>query len=114
MSTLAVALRPKCLNDIIGQQKNVDMLVKQFMSKRIPHFYIINGGIGEGKTSMSRIIAGILQSEEINDKAPKERSEEIIRNFNLGTEYKKYDIKEINASDKNGVDDVRYLIENTK
>ncbi len=88
-------LRPKKFDDVIGQDEIVLSIKKQFDSGRIPHFYIIYGNPGTGKTSISRIIALMLQ------KAPE------------GASISKYDIKEINAADKNGIDDVRSLIDNS-
>lgn len=90
-------LRPKKLENVIGQDEIVLSLKKQFDSGRIPHFFIIYGASGTGKTTLSRIIAMMLQKAE-----------------NMDTiNYSKYDIKEINAADKNGIDDIRALIDNS-
>lgn len=89
------SLRPKKLDNVIGQDEIVLSIKKQFDSGRIPNFFIIYGSPGTGKTTLSRIIALMLQ------KAPE------------GALIGKYDIKEINAADKNGIDDVRALIDNS-
>lgn len=90
------SLRPKKLSEVIGQDEIVLSIKKQFDSGRIPNFFIIYGASGTGKTTLSRIIAMMLQ------KAPEDSQ--------LG----RYDIKEINASDKNGIDDVRSLIDQSQ
>jgi DNA polymerase III delta prime subunit len=90
---LSLSMRPKCLEELVGQPKIVNLINKQFESKRIPHFYLISGPIGTGKTSLSRILAMKLQGTTLNESMSK------------------YDITEINASDKNGVDDIRELLE---
>ncbi len=92
---LSLSLRPKTLDHIIGQDNIIKELKNQFASGRVPHFFIIAGGIGTGKTTLARIIAMMLQKT---------------------TEYDihKYDIQEINASDKNGIDDIRQLISISK
>ena len=99
---LSLSMRPKTLDDIIGQDVLVDSLKNQFSSKRIPHFFIIEGPVGIGKTTIARIIALCLQTTE--------------KNFtNLDWKRaKQYEIMEINAANKNGVDDIRNLAENVK
>lgn len=89
------SLRPKKLDNVIGQDEIVLSIKKQFDCGRIPNFFIIYGVSGTGKTTLSRIIALMLQ------KAPE------------GAPISRYDIKEINAADKNGIDDVRSLIDNS-
>jgi DNA polymerase III gamma/tau subunit len=114
MSTLALSMRPNNLAEIIGQETTTKALLDIFSKKKvneISHFYILSGSIGTGKTTLARIIAGILQCPEL-DKEPKLRSQDLIKNFYL--DHKKYDIREINASDKNGIDDIRSLIEQSK
>jgi len=93
MDILSISMRPKTLDDIVGSSTIIDTLKKQFSSKRIPHFYLICGQSGSGKTTLSRIIAMMLQNANIEDPIHK------------------YDIKEINASDKNGIDDIRDIID---
>ncbi len=95
-NVLIKVLRPKNLEDIIGMRSVIKGIKEQFESKRIPHFFLLSGASGSGKTTISRILALMLQNAD-----PEE---------NLG----KYDIREINASDKNGVDDMRALIESVK
>lgn len=97
---LSVSLRPNKLDDVIGQDDIVDIIKTQFKSKRVPHFFLIVGATGTGKTSLARIIALMLQQ-------PDPLSSKVDYNVPLS----KYDIKEINASDKNGVDDIREILE---
>lgn len=95
---LSLSMRPKCLNDFIGHDLIIKDLKNQFLSGRFPHFIIISGDIGQGKTTLSRIIGAIVN-----------------HSFNINVEYTSlsghYDITEINASDKNGIDDIRAFIE---
>lgn len=90
------SLRPKKLEEIVGQDEIVSQIKKQFDSGRIPNFFILHGNTGSGKTTLARIISLMLQTKDHSGYNP----EDI-----------KFDIKEINAADKNGIDDIRLLIE---
>lgn len=94
---LSLSLRPDSFGTLIGQDTLVSSLQKQFDSGRIPHFYIISGPPGSGKTTLARIIATYLQTKGAVD-----------------GKVKKYDIKEVNASNTNGIDDIRSIIESMK
>lgn len=102
---LALSMRPKYLKDLIGQTELIESLSVQLKSGRIPHFFILSGPVGCGKTTLARIIALSLQVNRTN--------------FNDLTDedwekYKSFDINEINAANKNGVDDVRELVAGMK
>ena len=87
---LALSMRPKCLDELVGQEELISTLTSQFASNRIPHFYIISGPIGAGKTTLSRILALILQTQI--------KCESIKDLNNLPwNDYKKYDIHEKQA-----------------
>jgi DNA polymerase III delta prime subunit len=104
---LSLSMRPKLLEDCVGQEEIVIGLENQFSSGRIPHFYILHGPIGSGKTTFARILAMALQLGPLPSSP-----------FNIPAEiwakYKKYDVKEINAANQNGIDDVRAIIESMK
>src|SRR3982751_992678 len=58
---LALSLRPRRLADMVGQEKLAEAIASQFRSGRIPHFFIIDGPIGAGKTTLGRILAMLVQ-----------------------------------------------------
>lgn len=95
-NVLTCVLRPKVLEDVIGMRTVIKSIKEQFKEKRIPHFFLLSGASGTGKTTLSRILALMLQDADPEDKISS------------------YDIREINASDKNGVDDMRALVESVK
>ena len=96
---LALSTRPKSFSDLVGQSKIIECLKAQFESGRIPHFFIIHGATGSGKTTLARILAMYLQ----------------LKNFDTSKSdwenYNKFDIQEINAANENSVDFTRQLVE---
>lgn len=101
---LSLSMRPKSFDEMIGQDNNVNSLYNQFASGRIPHFFILHGTPGSGKTTLARILALLIQTGSTDCTLT---DEDWVR-------YKKYDIKEINAANKNGIDDIREVIEQMK
>jgi len=99
--TLAISLRPKRWQDLIGQEAHVVELKKRFINGNIPHFYIFSGPVGSGKTTFGRMLAIMLQKDPTRFSDMSEMDHE---KYN-------YDIKEINAANKTSIDDVRQLIE---
>lgn len=105
---LSLSLRPKTLADCVGQDDMITLLENQFISGRIPHFYILHGPIGSGKTTLARILALALQLDPALGEARLQPSEE---NW---ASYKRFEIREINAANQNGVDDMRSLVESLR
>lgn len=101
---LALSMRPKSIEELVGQEDLIKTLSAQFESNRIPHFFIIAGPIGAGKTTLARILALILQSSATV------KSLDDIHELAWDS-YKSFDIQEINAANKNGIDDIRQIVE---
>jgi DNA polymerase-3 subunit gamma/tau len=95
---LSLSLRPQNLDEIIGQDDVIEIVKTQLNSGRVPHFFLITGFSGTGKTTLARIIAVMLQYKD-----PKK--------VDYSHPLSRYDIKEINGSDKNGVDDIREILD---
>jgi DNA polymerase III delta prime subunit len=93
---LALSMRPHTLKDLIGQDQLIASIESQFKSTRLPHFFILSGPCGGGKTTIARILALRIQNETSFDA------------------YKKYDIREINAANQTGVDEMRAVIESMR
>lgn len=99
---VAVSQRPKSLDDLVGQDDIVRMIKNQWSSKRIPHFFLLSGVIGSGKTTIARILARMLHNDPILAQDA---------HCEVAHVYKK-NVMEINAADKTGIDHVRQLVEN--
>ena len=62
---LARKYRPKNFDEVIGQETAISILESFIKNNSIPHALIFCGGRGIGKTSMARIFAKAINSEEI-------------------------------------------------
>lgn len=78
--------RPHTFADLVGQSQVVEPLIEQLKSKKVGHAYLFAGSRGLGKTSVARIFASELKTNE-------------------------RDIYEIDAASNNSVDDIRALTE---
>ena len=97
---LALSMRPNTLEELVDQDDIIKTIQVQFDSSRIPHFFIISGQIGVGKTTLARLLALIIQSGSTS--------------LPDGVKLSDFDIQEINAANKTGVDDMRQLVETMK
>ncbi len=78
--------RPETFKDVIGQEQVVQALEGAIETKKIAHAYLFSGTRGTGKTSIARIFAKALKTNES-------------------------DVYEIDAASNTGVDDIRELKE---
>lgn len=90
--TLNLSLRPQSLDSFIGNPATT-AAIKTQLAERIPVGIWLSGDPGTGKTTLSKIIA---------------------RMVNAGIEESQLDIQEINGQSENGIDRVRELIEQSK
>lgn len=60
---LARKWRPRCFNDMVGQEHILRMLTNALEQQRIHHAYLFTGTRGVGKTTIARILAKCLNCE---------------------------------------------------
>jgi DNA polymerase III gamma/tau subunit len=84
MKELYKSHRPKKTGDVIGQDAAVKTITAFFVKDRLPQTLLFSGPSGTGKTTLARIVRRELKCSKI-------------------------DFYEINGSDKNGIDDMRYI-----
>ena len=111
--SLAVKYRPRCLEQLIGQEEVISLLQGQFRSKMgINRSFLISGPTGVGKTSLGRILAHYINCENFDIKTCTPCGTcDYCKDVNERNYYGGVD--EINFSDTRGIDTVRAIIEST-
>ena len=100
-TVLSVALRPRRLSEVIGQDSIVRGIRDQMTSGRVPKAWLFSGASGGGKTTLARIVATSLQQPE--GEVFGEPSTELYNDPGL-------DISELNAAVSNKVEDIKELV----
>ena len=101
--------RSASFSDLIGQEVIKKTLLNAVKNDRISHAYIFNGPRGTGKTSVAKIFAKAINClEPVNGDCCNKCVNCIGINNNTIT-----DILEIDAASNTGVDQIRYIIDNT-
>jgi len=103
--TLYLKYRPRILDDLdsVGPKESLKKIVS---SRNIPQAFLFTGPKGIGKTSAARIMAAIVNCENIKNKIVPcgkcEQCKTILNGSNL-------DVIELDAASHRGIDDVRVL-----
>jgi|GEM_PF-588630 len=101
--------RSRTFSEVVGQEVIKQTLTNAVKNDRISHAYIFNGPRGTGKTSVAKIFAKAINClNPVNGDCCNECSNCKGVNNNTLT-----DIMEIDAASNTGVDQIRYIIENT-
>lgn len=97
---LALAMRPTKFSELVGQKTAVNQILSQVRTGRLPRAWLFHGPTGNGKTTAARILGAAIQQKfaetgfgEANNLSDSQA------------------ICEINASDVNGVDEIRKIVE---
>ncbi|RKX76543.1 MAG: DNA polymerase III subunit gamma/tau [Spirochaetes bacterium] len=101
----ATKKRPKCFEELIGQDFVVTTLKSSLGLKRIAHAYLFSGPRGVGKTSAARILAKSLNCEKGPTEIPCNKCSNCIE-ISQGNSL---DVIEIDGASNTSVNDVREI-----
>ena len=104
---LSLRYRPKKLADVIGQDVVVRILSNSFKQNNWHHAYILEGNLGCGKTSVSRIMAAMENCEQGKTTTPCGQCKNCKEIF----EGKSIDVREIDAASNRSIENIRALQE---
>jgi len=97
--------RPKSFEDVVGQKVIKQTLTNSILNDKISHAYLFTGPRGTGKTSIAKILAKIVNCENLNITTPCNKCVSCTQTNNK----QNTDIIEIDAASNNGVDEIREL-----
>lgn len=105
MSYLALyrKYRPLDFSSVYGQEKVVKVIENEISNNKVSHAYLFSGPRGTGKTTIAKIIARLVNCENLVNSKPCGKCYNCI-NFNSSN-----DVIEIDAASNNGVDEIREL-----
>ncbi|OVA15476.1 DNA polymerase III [Macleaya cordata] len=104
--SLSQKYRPRFFDELIGQNIVVHSLINAISRGRIAPVYLFQGPRGTGKTSMARILTAALNCVATEETKPCGFCRECT-DFISG---KTMDLREVDATNKKGIDRVRYLL----
>lgn len=99
---LSLALRPTTFANVVGQKTILTSIQQQLASDREPPAWMFVGNTGSGKTTLARILAISLNC--VHQEAFGYPCDACVKNS------KQFNIYEINASEVNGVEEIKETI----
>lgn len=102
--------RPSDLGDVVGQKYTVATLREASKKNMFSHAYLFSGCHGSGKTSCARILAALINCENVKDGkncGECKPCQKIINDMAM-------DVVEMDAAQNRGIDDIKNIIESVQ
>lgn len=97
--------RPTKFVDVVGQDNIIKIIHNSIVNNKISHAYLLCGPRGTGKTTTAKLIARMINCENIENGEPCGK----CRSCNSINNNTNDDIIEIDAASNNGVDEIREI-----
>ena len=106
MSYLALyrKYRPHNFEDMVDQNEVIEVIKREILNNKVSHAYLFAGPRGTGKTTTAKIMARMVNCENLGSDGMPCGVCESCKNFDSSS-----DIVEIDAASNNGVDEIREL-----
>jgi len=105
--TLYLKYRPLQLKDVVGQKYVIETLKQATIKDQFAHSYLMSGNHGCGKTSTARILATLMNCENIVDGQICGECR-ACKSIHVGASL---DVKELDGATKRKIEDIRELID---
>ena len=111
---LARKYRPRCFEDLVGQEAMVRTIANSFEMGRVPHAYMLTGVRGVGKTTTARLLARALNYSAPDCDRPSIHLAHPGAHCQAIQESCHPDVLEMDAASRTGINDIREILEGVR